>query len=550
MLATVFTKATRDRWLGVAIGAGLLALWMLMAMAVYRDIDLSLYTNLPEAIRGVMGIPDGADVATLAYSVLFGFAGSLTLAGLAVSMGTGSIAGEERNGTLGLLLGNPKSRTYVLVSKAASMVLLTVLGSLVVWGAGLATPAILSVDIGNSHVGAFALHMMVNALFYGFLAMAVGAWTGNASLSSGISAGVMVISYFAVGLLPLVQGLEDLVKVFPWYYFDGSQPLVNGVSWGHMAVLVGGIVFFAAAALVGVNRRDLRNNVSRVTVLDRLRANPTTQKIVERLAGSARVSRISIKTASDHQGLLIIVAYVMFLVMGLLLGPMYNAIDDVLADFSASMPDNLLAMFGGGDISTPEGWYQIETFSLMVPIAIIVVTVVIGARAVAGEEARRTMDLLLANPVSRAKIVLEKAAAMIVHAAVVGFATFAGVALGSVISGLGMDTGNIAAASLLGTLLGLVFGALSLVLSAATGRVRLAVYATIGVALTFYLVNSLLQLSERLAGWAKWSPNYYYLTSDPLVNGMHWGHAAVLAALVAGLILLAIPLFQRRDVRG
>jgi hypothetical protein len=45
------------------------------------------------------------------------------------------------------------------------------------------------------------------------------------------------------------------------------------------------------------------------------------------------------------------------------------------------------------------------------------------------------------------------------------------------------------------------------------------------------------------------SPFYYYLTSDPLVNGMHWGHGAALIALTAGLTALSTVLFERRDLR-
>jgi ABC-2 type transport system permease protein len=81
------------------------------------------------------------------------------------------------------------------------------------------------------------------------------------------------------------------------------------------------------------------------------------------------------------------------------------------------------------------------------------------------ERKRVAMGLLLANPISRSTIVLEKTFTMIVYALVVGFATFAGVAVGSSLGGLGMSMGNIAATSLLVTLLGLVFGALALVLA-------------------------------------------------------------------------------------
>ena len=112
-----------------------------------------------------------------------------------------------------------------------------------------------------------------------------------------------------------------------------------------------------------------------------------------------------------------------------------------------------------------------------------------------------------------------------------------------------MDIGNIAATSLLVTLLGLVFGTLALALSAATGRAKVAVYGTIGAALALHLLNSFLPLNDSLAGYARWSPFYYYLTSDPLTNGMHWGHGALLAGLTLTLMALSVVLFQHRDLR-
>jgi ABC-2 type transport system permease protein len=239
----------------------------------------------------------------------------------------------------------------------------------------------------------------------------------------------------------------------------------------------------------------------------------------------------------------------MFLVMGVLIGPMFNMMPAGLMDMTADFPEVLLAAFGGGDMSTPEGWYQLETFGLMAPIALMIVTIVVGARALAGEEERRTMGLLLANPIKRSKIVIEKAWAMVVCAITVGFATFAGVTAGSLLGGLGMDIGNIAATCLLVTLLGLVFGALALALSAVTGQGKVAVFGSIGAAGVFYLASSFLPLSESLAGYVKWSPFYYYLSSAPLLTGMDWGHGAILAGLTLGLVTLSVVLFQRRDLR-
>jgi len=549
MLANVFAKTTRDRWRGIAIGVAAIGALLFFGMSVYRDIDISVYTSLPEIFRTLMDIPADAGVGSLAYGAIYGSYGTLTMAALALSMGSASIAGEERKGTIGLLLGNPKSRVNVLGSKAASLVLLLGLGSLALWGMGLGSAAILNVETGGMHVGALVLHMLVISVFFGFLAMAIGAWTGNPGMASGATAGVMFISFVGAGLFPIIDGWENVTKAFPWYYFNGSKPVTNGVDWGHLGVLFAGIAVFVVVALVGVGRRDLKSQTVGVTLLDRLRRNPLTHEIADRLAGSARVSRIWVKTASEHQGLLLVTAALMFFMMGVLMGPMYGLLDEAMLSFMDEFPEVLLSLFGGGDMSTPEGWYQVETFGMMAPIAVMVVTVAIGARALAGEEEHRTMGLLLANPVKRSAVIYQKTFAMVLYGLAVGFATFAGVAVGSLLGGLGMSIGNIAATSFLVTLVGLVFGAFSLALSAATGRVSAAVYGTVGVALILYVLNALLPFNDTLAGWAKISPFYYYLSSDPLMNGMRWGHGAVLAGLTVILVALALVLFQRRDLR-
>lgn len=549
MLTNVYTKSIRDRWIGVTIGVGAISLWLLMGVAVYRDIDLDVYRNLPEYIRTLMGIPEGASVASLAVGVIFGFAGAMILASLALAMGSASIAGEEKDGTIGLLLGNPKTRRHVLLSKLAGMVTVIVAGAIVLYFAVLTIPDMLGVEVGSLHVEAMMLHLIVNALFYGFLAALIGAWTGQRSRASGITVGVMLIGYLAAGLLPLISGAADLAKIFPWYYFDSSSPDVNGVAWGHIAVLGGLSIAFVIAAVYLLDRRDLRLTGERVTLVDRLREDPRTRKIIERVAGSTRVSRIWIKTLSDNQGLLIITAYVMFLMMGLLMGPMYLAIDDTLASFMDKAPEALMALVGNADMSTPEGWYQGETFSIMAPAAVILVTAIIGSKAVAGEEADRTMGLLLANPIPRRTVVLEKTITMVMAATVVGLFTYLGVMGGSLIAGLGMSWADVAAISILVTLLGLVFGGLTLLVGAATGRARIAVSTTIGVAFACYLVDGFFALSETLAPWKRLTPWHYYTSGEPLLDGMNWTHAGILTGLFVLLVVGSVVAFDRRDVR-
>ena len=274
MLVTVFTKTIRDRWLGWTIAVVCLMLLTLYGMAVYRQIDLSILTSMPEAYVALIGIREDVDAGGLAVGAIQGLYGAITLAAMALAMGAASVAGEERDGTMGILLGNPKGRTHVLVSKAAAMVLLAAVSVLILWGAVYAIAAMLGVEIGGLDVEALSLHMLVNVLFYGFLATAISAWTGNRGAAAGVTSAVIVLSFFAVGLLPLIEDLKELVKAFPWYYFDGSDPVYNGINWGHLGVLLAGAAVFGAIAVIGVNRRDLKGQSVGVTLIDRLRGNP------------------------------------------------------------------------------------------------------------------------------------------------------------------------------------------------------------------------------------------------------------------------------------
>jgi ABC-2 type transport system permease protein len=549
MLTNVYTKSVRDRSTSMLIAAISTALMFVFGMAVYRDIDLSVYTDLPEVFRSMFGIGgEDTDVGGLAYEALMASYGMLVMAGVAIAAGATSIAGEEKKGTIGILLSNPLSRSTYVASKAGGVFTALVAGFVVLWVAALVVPQVLDVSTAGYDVNALMLMMFVNAVFYGFLALSIGAWSGNTGVASGVSAGLMIVGFLAVGLLPLVESLAGLAKVFPWYYYNSGDALNQGMPWGDFAILVGLAAVFAIAAFVGFNRRDLRSRSVGVKMIDRLRENKYTHVVADRLAGTARVSHIWVKTASEHQVLLYIAASGMF-VMTVIIGPMYNLIEDSLKTLGDSIPEELMALFGGGNMSTPEGWYQVEMFGLMLPIATITVAVVVGTAAIAGEENRNTMGLLLANPVRRSTVILQKTGTMVLFAAIVGAAAFLGTMAGSLLGDLGLDVRNVAAASALGTLLGLVFGAIALALGAATGRTQIAAYGATGLAVVSFVANGFLPLSDSLEGLARFQPFYYYLTSDPLNNGMDWAHAGVLAGLIVVFVSAALALFQRRDLR-
>jgi beta-exotoxin I transport system permease protein len=550
MFANVFTKSTRDRLGGGVLGALVIGIFVLFALWVYKDVDLSFYYDLPIGILQLMGIdPQGGGVGSMAYGAMYNFIGAIVVAGIALSIGASAIAGEEQDGTFGLLLGNPLSRRGAMVAKGGALVLIVGVMGLLLYATGVWSAQIVSVETTGLHLGAISFAIALNGLFYGLLALAVGAWTGKRGLASGVAAASMIIGYLAAGLLPLAD-LDGLAKIFPWHYYSAGEPLNNGLDGGDVAVLVGLCLVCCLVAWVGIQRRDLRDRGTDVTLLDRLRANPRTAKLMERVAGSARVSRISVKTASDFQGLLTVTTAIMFY-MGVLIPPLYNLLPEDFVNIFASFPDAMVAMIGGIDMSTAAGFITGEVFSLVGPIAIIVLLASMGSRALAGEEEAHTMGLLMSNPLPRSRVVMEKTLAMTGHAVLFGLVTAFATWVGVLISGLDeVSIEGIVAVSIQLVLFGLVFGAVSLAVGAAFGRRRLANTVTTGVALLSWFMFSFLTLSDRTDFLASFSPFEWYLGGDPLLDGMDWSGAGLLLLTFLVLVAVSMPLFNRRDLRG
>ncbi len=62
-------------------------------------------------------------------------------------------------------------------------------------------------------------------------------------------------------------------------------------------------------------------------------------------------------------------------------------------------------------MATPEGFFNLQPFSILLPLLFIVFAVARGSDATAGEEERGTLDMLLANPLRRRQVVIQKSLA-------------------------------------------------------------------------------------------------------------------------------------------
>jgi ABC-2 type transport system permease protein len=205
--------------------------------------------------------------------------------------------------------------------------------------------------------------------------------------------------------------------------------------------------------------------------------------------------------------------------------------------------------FGGRvDYTSGPGYLGSELFAIWVPLLLVVAAIGAGARAIAGEEENGTLDLLLANPISRRRLVAEKLGALAAEAAVLAAVLWLALVVATTFVTMHVSAGHLAAAVANAAVLATGFGAVALLAGAACGRRGVAIGTGAAAAVAAYLVNSLAPLVDALEPLQKASPFYHYAAGDPLRQGLDPAHTGVLVAIAAVAAVAAPLVFERRDL--
>ncbi|WP_330230337.1 ABC transporter permease [Nocardia sp. NBC_00508] len=256
------------------------------------------------------------------------------------------------------------------------------------------------------------------------------------------------------------------------------------------------------------------------------------------------------QTVTDHRRSLIAWS-VGIAAVGLMYAGFYPQVaEGGMADAVNSYPDAMREALRLDDMSSAAGYLGSSVFGLLLPLLAMIFGITFGARAIAGDEEAGYLDLLLAYPLSRTRLALQRLAALATGAAAIGLLVFLGmIAIRSGADLASISIGEFAAQCLNLTLLAITFGALAIGLGGATGRRGPVLAGTAGIGVLTYAAHSLAGVIG--ADWLTYlSPFHYYIGGEPLRNGMQWADAAILVAISAVLILLGLNRFNRRDLNS
>jgi ABC-2 type transport system permease protein len=222
-------------------------------MASFQEImDLAIYQ--------AMGISMGSFEDYMASTVTNLVPVILSI--YAVVSGTGTLAGEEDDGRLEMVIASPLPRWQIIATKAiatgiALLVILIIVGLAAALTlasiSGQINTNVLPLDVFTSLIAAWPL-----AMGFAMISLFLGAFSPNRRIASAIATAVVLISYLGNNLTGMIESLENLKWIFLFHYFDASAyALLNGQTAGDVvALLVFSLVMFGLAAFF-FQRRDI-----------------------------------------------------------------------------------------------------------------------------------------------------------------------------------------------------------------------------------------------------------------------------------------------------
>jgi len=228
---------------------------------------------------------------------------------------------------------------------------------------------------------------------------------------------------------------------------------------------------------------------------------------------------------------------------------------DMFAGSIRQPPSALRAFSGSGGAVSLASYPGLVGAGLVHPFWIAMQLTVVGsfaAAAVAADVEAGTIELLMVRPISRARLLAERTAALVTGSVLVTAAATAAVAVGVAATPRlhqAVPLRGVAAAGVLGLGLALCIAGPVLAVSAAGRHRGQVVGATIMLGAVGFAINFIAQAWSTVAFFRFLSPFHYYTPADALVSGtVSVGSLAVLLAVFVAGVAVAGWLLARRDL--
>lgn len=237
---------------------------------------------------------------------------------------------------------------------------------------------------------------------------------------------------------------------------------------------------------------------------------------------------------------------------------MYIALFPAFKDQSASLeqliknyPESFLKAFNFDikSFTTVEGYLATEQFSFVWPMMMIFMMVGYAGSALAGEIEKGTIEVLLAQPIARAKVFLSRyLAGFMMLVVFVIFSVFSALPLSRAYD-INFTSENFVTMAILSLLFGSSVYSIGFFLSSIFSDRGKVFFISGGILVAMYVLNILAAIKESLADLKYVSFFYYFNPSKALIYNQidPWAYLVFLGAALV-LTFAGLIIFMRRDV--
>jgi ABC-2 type transport system permease protein len=200
------------------------------------------------------------------------------------------------------------------------------------------------------------------------------------------------------------------------------------------------------------------------------------------------------------------------------------------------------------DFTSFDGFITLELFTLSA-LVICGYIAFMAASFLAGEIEMKTIDLLLAQPVTRVRLVIDRYAALIPIVILFMAAIMVGLYVGTQYMGIAASYGWLAYALVFAGAFMLAFGGISLFVSALLSDGRTAAIVSLGLLFVMYFMETIGESVEKVSIVRSLSLFHYVQYSNIMVyHDLNLGNLGVLIAVAVVFVALAVYTFHRRDI--
>lgn len=230
----------------------------------------------------------------------------------------------------------------------------------------------------------------------------------------------------------------------------------------------------------------------------------------------------------------------------------YLAVKDSADQFNQAfgeLSDSAGSFLGGNDLFSPIGYLSSQIYFITLPILLLIMVITLVSGLMNRDENDTTVELTLARPISRRKLLLAKALTALLISFVVYAISYAVTALCVIAVDMDISQANVLLTHTLAFAFSLSFGVIMFAMIAISRATKkLAAFAAIFASFGGYILTSLAGFVDQFKDLVKVFPYHYYDTEALLGGKIETGLIVYLLAIVVVSIVAAAVGYSRRDI--